>query len=183
MGDYACNSPERQPLPGPAHDGFRLGPRHVQTPEKHLNTDPESTPEHAIGKRLERADGESTRGRRSCRKLLTALELAPLDQPVARAASPAPTCSLLRQSEPESTSRTSIIAALEGHRSDQLEGSSPRRGAPSVQTSPTAPTRQPQEAMRRNPNTIIRLDMGRTVRRQNLQERHLRLMQAEMAVA
>jgi len=83
----------------------------------------------------------------------------------------------------------SLFSALEDHWADAAASSRPWtpplpcRALPSAQMVPPSPAWQTHEAMRRNPSTTIRLDLGRASRRQNLQERHLHLLTAEIAVA
>jgi len=193
MTESVCVSPERKPVPGPLQAWPQMKARHFKTPEKpQLSPTPATAeavpPEHAVGKRI--ADSSPPGSFRRIRKLLTVypqLDLEPLDRSAARSPSPAPERSLLGPPEPESDSQASILGALEAQRSDEGDSRpctppSPFRDSfhPIV---PPSPARVPLEAMRRRPNATIRLDLGRSARRQNLQERHLRLLAEEMIVA
>jgi len=118
------------------------------------------------------------------------LDLAPLDELVAHA---------VPETRPDPEYPASFFGALEDRWADAAASSgpwtppphsrgpwtppSPCRALPSAQMVPPSPARQTPEALRRNPNTTIRLDLGRASRRQNLRERHLRLLAAEVAVA
>lgn len=175
---HLVKTPEKAHVLAPSKPGFGKRLADGSPPRKPrfcklLKVPEDVSAEDALGLRLERPPPLYVRR--------PDLDLALLDELVRPGQTSLPT---------RADAKASLFGALEDHWADAAASSRPLtpplpcRVLPSAQMVPPSPARQTHEAMRRNPSAIIRLDLGRSgCRRQNLQERHLRLLAAENAVA